>query len=36
MVQLVGFVKSLVTGEQADQGENVKLGDARPGRTLSR
>jgi general stress protein 26 len=32
MVQLVGFVKALVTGDEADQGENVKLGDARRGR----
>jgi general stress protein 26 len=33
MVQLVGFVKSLVTGEAADDlGENVKLGDADRGR----
>jgi len=27
MVRLVGFVKALVTGEEADQGESVKLGD---------
>jgi general stress protein 26 len=32
MVQIVGFVKALVTGEAADDlGENVKLGDARRG-----
>jgi general stress protein 26 len=35
MVQLVGFVKALVTGEQADSGENVKLGGARRGRAPS-
>jgi general stress protein 26 len=32
MVELVGFVQSLVTGEQADPAENVKLGDAQGAR----